>query len=312
MNRRDLFKLSGVTAAGVALGSTPLAGSEKTTPKLFTEKKGKRVVICGGGFGGLTVAKYLREFNNKLDVIVIDKKSHFISCPYSNTWLGEGENIGMEELTFDYSHPASKYGYRVLNGTTVIDIDRKKQTVRTNLGAIDYDYLVLAPGIDYDYSRITKSKEKAQEIQQNCPPALMPFGDHLALKKELKNFKGGNFIISIPSGVYRCPPAPYERACMVAYYFKKHNIKGKVVVLDPRSKPATKAEGFLHTFKTLYKDIIQYVPDVSIKDVDTKNKVLYCESFSKETYTIEKRKFYYQTANIIPENRANSLIDLAK
>lgn len=310
ISRRDLFKLSSVTVAATALGSSNLEAKEVTPEKIFRERSGTRVVVAGGGFGGLTVAKYLRKFNSTLDVIVIDKKDLFLSCPFSNVWLGEADDVSLEDLSFSYSKPANKHGYRFFQGT-ITGIDRKRKLVTTNSGTLSYDYLVLAPGIDYDYSKITKDKTKAEAIKQNCPPALMPVGEHLALKEELKNFQGGNFIITVPSGKYRCPPAPYERACMVAYYLEKHKIDGKVILLDPRSKPGAKAAGFLHTFNTLYPNTIEYVPNVSIKDVDVKKKKIVVKKFNKKTMELVEKTFDYESANIIPENRANRLIDLA-
>ncbi len=310
ITRRDLFKLSGVAVAGVALGGNRLEAKEAQPKKIFTKQENTRVVVCGGGFGGLTVAKYLRQFNPQLEVIVIDKKDLFVSCPYSNVWLGGVQGVSFEDLCRSYVRPANKHGYSFLQGT-ITAIYRQKKSVVTDQGEIGYDYLVLAPGIEYDYSKITQDAQKQKALQQACPPALMPAGDHLALKKEIENFQGGNFIITVPSGKYRCPPAPYERACMVAYYFKKHKKDGKVVILDPREKPGAKPEGFLHSFKTLYPEIIEYVPNVSIKDVDLEKKEIITESFNKTTLAMEEQKFAYTFANIIPENRANSLIDLA-
>ena len=75
------------------------------------------------------------------------------------------------------------------------------------------------------------------------------------------------FLLTVPTGNYRCLPAPYERACLIGDYFKKNKIKGKIVLLDPGEKPfAPKAPGFLAAFSELYKDYhrLQAVDDDQI------------------------------------------------
>jgi len=132
--------------------------------------------------------------------------------------------------------------------------------------------LILATGIEYDYSKMFKEKAKAKKVYTLYPPAMQMGSEHLLLKMKVNQFKGGNFIINVPSEAYRCPPAPYERACMIAYYFKMNKIKGKVVLIDPREKPGAKPEGYLSTFKELYKDYIEYMPTTEIKDIDFEKK----------------------------------------
>jgi len=94
-------------------------------------------------------------------------------------------------------------------------------------------------------------------------------------KKRIENFKDGTFVITVPKGTYRSPPAPYERACLVANYFQKNNIKGKVAVINPREKPTTKAKGFLNAFNTLYKNTVEYRPMSNIKNIDFGEKRIF-------------------------------------
>jgi NADPH-dependent 2,4-dienoyl-CoA reductase/sulfur reductase-like enzyme len=300
MTRRDLLKVS-----SFALASLVVAKADGTLN--IKKSDNKRVVICGAGFGGLTMAKYLKKFNPELEVVLIDKKDVFVSCPYSNVWLGEADDIGLEDLTRDYFEVANKYDYSFVSAT-ILEVDRKNKKVVTDSFEIEYDYVVMALGIEYDYSELFSDKEKANRCLRECPPALMPVGEHIAIKRELKNFKGGNFIITVPSGTYRCPPAPYERACMVAYYLKKNNIDGKVLVYDTRLRPAAKPDGFLDTFKTLYKDIIEYHPSSELKDVDFDKKEIIVSSFDKKELDYVTKRVPYTVANIIPKNKAHHLI----
>ncbi len=69
---------------------------------------------------------------------------------------------------------------------------------------------------------------------------------------------GGTFVMVIPANPFRCPPGPYERAAMVAHYFKQHKPKSKILLLD--SKDAFSKQGlFLQGYKALYGDMIEWV-----------------------------------------------------
>ncbi len=312
MTRRDLLKGLTVVAASSALPLSLQASQpqENGRKKHIDSSKKTRVIVCGGGFGGLTVAKYLKETNPALEVLLIEQNRTFVSCPYSNVWLGGVDNLTLEDLSFDYLSASIKYGYDFIH-EVIVDIDKKAQTVTTNNTTYAYDYLVLSPGIDYDYSKLFADTQTAKKVYTHYPPAMKSGSEHLRLKKAIENFKGGNFIITVPSATYRCPPAPYERACMIAHYFKTHGIKGKVVLLDPREKPATKAKGFLESFNTLYKEYIDYIPTAEIKGIDLEKKVLKIETFDKKNLDYTAKGIPFSYANIIPNMKPAKLIDIA-
>ena len=300
MRRRDILKF------GLLASSTQLFA--KSLP--LDTKKRQRVIVCGGGFGGLTTAKYLKIFNPDLEVMLIEKNSHFISCPYSNLWLGGISGITLRDLSFNYLSSSAKFGYQFIN-ETIVDIDKENKKVQTHKKSYHYDYLVLSTGIEYDYTKLFSDKEKAKKTYTLYPPAMKAGSEHLLLKKKVEEFKGGNFIINVPSGTYRCPPAPYERACMIAYYFKTNNIKAKVILIDPREKPGAKPKGFLSSFNELYEDHIEYLPTTEIKDIDFKKKVLSVESFDKSTLEYIPQNISFEDANIIPHMKPSFLIEKA-
>ncbi len=310
MTRRDILKLSAAAAAVAPTLSFAASESGKRKTADIDRSSKQRVIVCGGGFGGLTTAKYIKEFYPEAEVMLIEKNSHFTSCPYSNLWLGGIEGTSLQELSYSYLQAANNFGYRFVN-ETVTAIDKKAQTVTTDGQTYAYDRLVLAGGIEYDYDKLFADKEIAKECYMHYPPAMKPGSEHLSLKNKVENFSGGNFIVTVPAGGYRCPPAPYERACMIANYFKKNGIKGKVLLLDPREKPGAKPEGFLYVFKHLYADYIEYMPMSEIKDIDAANKRLTIERFNKETYLYETRELPMDEGNIIPPMKAAKLVELA-
>jgi NADH dehydrogenase FAD-containing subunit len=320
ISRRDVLKTTTVLGASSVLagcgvstnGSIKTPKSKDTTKqdKILPKSKGNRVVIVGAGFGGLSVAKYVKIHNKDAEVVLLEKRDSFMSCPYSNLYLGDIEGVTLDKLIFDYNRPATKYGYRFIH-TEVTDIDRDTQTVTTTKGIVDYDILVLAPGIEYNYEAQFKewSKEKINDVYLSCPPALIPGSEHLALKRELDNLKGGNVVLTVPNGKYRCPPAPYERACMMAEHIKKNNIDAKVIILDTLSKPKTKAAAFNEAYTEVYGDIIEFRGNSNIKDIDTKNKkIIYQRYANEEDLDGKEESLEYSVFNFIPTNKANSII----
>lgn len=318
--RRDAIKMGavGVVSAAIAGGLSGCSKAEASPSKEqgSAKKLGKHtVVIIGGGFGGLTVANNLKKKNKNLDVLVIEKRDTFMSCPVSNTYLGKLDGINLGTFVFDYAQPIEKYGYKMCQ-SEVLGIDRKNKTVTTAKGIIGYDILVLSPGIAYSYETQfpTWSKEKIEEAQRTAPAALIPGSEHVALERMLSNMDDGDVVITVPNGKFRCPPAPFERACMIAAYMEKEDIQGKVIILNPKEKFA-KYGAFMESFKDLYKDRIVYVPNAKIDDVDLKNKVIsYTQEIEDdfETKKVIKKSIRYEVLNLMPTNKANPVIEMAE
>lgn len=325
MERRDLFKITGLGIAAAA--TTTLTGctsSQNTqTPKmseteqkpLLSNSKGKRVVIIGGGFGGLTAAKYIRKQDKSIEVIVLEKRDIFMSCPFSNSLLGGLEDVSLDTLTHDLYSGASAHGYELIQ-STVTNIDRKSKTVYTNLGSINYDILLLSPGIAYDYKSQfpTWSDKKIREVQQKAPAALMAGSEHLALKRMLEDMDEGNIIITKPNGKYRCPPAPFERASMVANYMKKEEIEGKVIILNA-NEGVSKGAAFKESWKDLYGDKLEHRENCTITDVDFDKGIISYDQIvgvdKDEEDIVEKKTEKFAVLNLIPQNKANPVVQMA-
>ncbi len=278
MNRRDMLKLAGVTVvaasvSGYASDKTNLLSDVKVvgSPAEFPKNgNGARVVVVGGGWSGLSVAKRLKQYVPDSDVVLVEQRTTFISCPISNLWLVGG--VKLEFLTHSFLDAANNNGYTYFNAS-VFDVNRKERKVYTNNGYIDYDYLVLAPGIDYDYSRWTKGDTALEyELRTKYPPGYMSHSEHATIKEKIENFEEGNFILTTPGANYRCLPAPYERTCLIADYMKKNDIKGKVILMDENPDITIKKHGFHSAFNEMYKDYITYMPDTKIESFDLKNK----------------------------------------
>lgn len=313
MKRRDLFKLAGVAAA-VAVAPTSTLIADTKIKATQNRRSGKTVLIIGAGFGGLTVAKELRKKDKSIEVTIIEKKDIFMSCPFSNSYLGGLDDVNLDTLTHDYYSASTKHGYSFVQAE-VTEIDRKKRHVTTTNGDFTYDILVLSPGIAYDWKKQfpTWSKEKVADVAHSCPAALMPGSEHLALKRQLENMDDGNVIIIPPAeGKYRCPPAPFERTSMIANYMKNEGIKGKVIVLDTRDGKFSKGAAFKESWNDIFPDIIEYKGLTEIIDVDTKAKVVtYKEYKNAKDYDGVTKTLKYEVCNLIPINKCSPVIKMA-
>ena len=294
-SKRKFLALSGITIAS-SLTTSLSASENKNTPKetaspkstkaSLPDTKKPRVVVLGGGWSGLSVAKTVTAFAPEADVILVERRQEFISCPVSNLWLVD--KVKLEYITHDYLQAARNYNYTFFNATA-IGLDKKNRLLKTSEGDIAFDYLVLSPGIDYDYSKWTTDTALITRLKQEYPPAFIPGSEHMTLKNKIHNFKGGNFILTVPGGNYRCLPAPYERACLIADFFKQKKIKAKVILLDENNAITIKKKGFSSAFETLYADYIEYVPNAAITEIDLDKKTV---STEMEDYTFEDAAFY--------------------
>jgi len=305
--RRDFIRISGAGAIAAASGIVA-PGCASANPKFphintmlqkasLPKPKGPRAVVVGGGWSGLTMAKYLKKENPKFDVVLIERRSMFMSCPISNLWLAD-----VVKLSFLHrSHlDAARLGNYTFFNATVLDVDRDARQVYTEEGVVDYDYLVLAPGIDYNYASIgVNDPDDRFKLQTWYPPGFKPGSEHISIKNKLDVFEGGVFLLTVPSGNYRCLPAPYERTCMLASVFKKNKIKGKVVLLDANPDITIKKEGFHAAFNKLYKGYVEYRPSSAVTSVDVEGKKVHTEF-----ETID-----FADAAIYPSVRASHLIE---
>ncbi len=310
-SRRNFLKVSGATAAsGVVAATGALAGqvawaaeaARMPTARVgnkadLPRPKGPRVVVVGGGWSGLTLAKYLRKENPGFDVVLIERRALFMSCPISNLWLAGVVNTDF--ITRSYLEAAKHGGYTFFNAT-VVDVDRTSRKVYTEQGYVDYDYLALAPGIDYNYASIgVTDPDEVFALKTTYPAGFIPGSEHLSLKNKLDEFEGGVFLLTVPAGNYRCLPGPYERACMVAAIFKKNKIKGKVVLLDANPDITIKKDGFHNAFDQLYKGIIEYHKSSEIESVNV----------AKREVRTKFDTFKFDDAAIYPRIRASMLIE---
>jgi sulfite dehydrogenase len=282
LSRRRLlgagFALSGLALAGCA--TAPDSG-----PSIG------RVVIVGGGFGGATAARYLKMWGGNVDVTMVERNANFVSCPISNLVLGGHKQ--MVDITRGYDG-LKALGVKVVQGeVTAIDAAGKKVRLAGG-GELPYDRLIVSPGIDFMTDAVGGLASALATDQVTHSWKAGP--QTVLLRKQLEAMPdGGVFAIAIPKVPYRCPPGPYERACMVASYFKAAKPKSKVLVLDANPEITSKKGLFEKAFKDHYAGIIEYRGNNELKSVDG------------TTARLEFDDVKANVLNVIPPQRAGDI-----
>jgi sulfide dehydrogenase [flavocytochrome c] flavoprotein chain len=258
IDRREFIKIA---AAGAATGALPGCAIQTTS----APKGPAKVVVIGAGYGGATTAKYLRVWsNNTIDVTVVDRNDKFVSCPMSNTVFAGMRT--MDDITRDYETLKSKYGVKFVIDE-VTGVDPVKRTVATAKGTIlNYDRLVIAPGVDFMYKEIEGASEKL--ANEKIPHAWKAGPQTLLLRKQMEAMPdGGVILVAMPKAPYRCPPGPYERVCLMAQYLKDNKPKSKIIMLDANEDVASKPKLFKQAWAK-YGPLIEYKPNAKVVKVN--------------------------------------------
>ena len=260
LRRRELLKAVGAAGAVGALSGAGLAGcatSSVGAPGVAVPASA-RVLVVGGGYGGATAAKYLRLLSGqRIDVVLVEPDAAFVSCPMSNLVLGGQRSLA--DLTVPYDTLARRHGVTLVRDR-VARIDPVQRVAVLASGArIRYDKMVLSPGVEM----IWDSVEGAQQANADgrVLQAWKAGPETAALRRQLEAMPdGGVFAIAIPEAPYRCPPGPYERACMVAAYFKAAKPRSKVLVLDANPDVTSKPALFKRAWAEQYAGMVEYRP----------------------------------------------------
>jgi len=281
---------------GCFAGATCLLG---LVPWVARSQAAARVVVIGGGVGGSTVAKYLATDATGIEVTLIEPKPRYTTCFFSNLYLAGLRSL--ESLTHGYETLAQRYGVNVVHDS-VTAIDLVGKTVALERGAkLPYDRVVLAPGIAFKYGTIEGYDETAT---QTMPHAWIAGPQTKLLRQQLESMEdGGVFVLVAPPDPFRCPPGPYERASLIAYYFKQYKPRAKILILDAKDSFFGQ-DVFQDGWNRHYPGMIEWLPGQftgGIQAVDVKGRLV---KTAGETFKAD-------VANVIPAQEAGQLAQQA-
>jgi sulfide dehydrogenase [flavocytochrome c] flavoprotein subunit len=304
MNRR---KFLGMTVSGLGLltlSSFPAFASddEFTSPIQFPVPTNTgitgHIVVLGGGMAGATVAKYLRLWGGTgVQVTLVEKSKTYTSNILSNTVLNGQRTVA--NLAYAYGTLVNHYGVKLVNKeVTSIGNTSIQFADGTTLG--NYDRLVIAPGVEFD---LMPGMSSLKEYDTLIPHAWKAGPQTTLLRNQLvKMTNGTDVVITIPKAPYRCPPGPYERACVIADWVKKNKSNSQVIVLDANPDILVEKENFNHAFTVTHAGVVDYRPGCTITNVDAANRVVtYAQGLTSATVGAG-------VLNPIPPQRAPQLL----
>jgi sulfide dehydrogenase [flavocytochrome c] flavoprotein chain len=283
-SRRDFLKVAGAAAL------LPLPALAQGT--------GPRVVVIGGGFAGASAARFMKKANPATSVTLVETSPTFTACPFSN-----GVIAGLRPLRaqqFNYEKLSEDGVTLVLQAATGVDAQARSVTLSggTNL---PYDRLVMAPGVDLRFDALPGYNARTADIM---PHAWKAGEQTLLLRSQLEAMEdGGTVVISAPANPFRCPPGPYERASLIAYYLKTKKPKSKLIILDAKDT-FSKQRLFQNAWKELYPDHIEWVSlskGGKVNEVDAATK----------TFKTDFSDHKADVANVIPPQRAAAIAQTA-
>ena len=255
----------------------------------FAAEAKRRVVVIGGGWGGATAAKYIRLGDSSIEVTLLEPNKEFISCPFSNLVLSGVESL--KNLTVPYDG-LRKRGVRIRHeAASAIEPDKKR--VRVGKDFLEYDRLVVSPGIDFQWDQV----EGLAQAKDSVLHAWKAGPQTVQLAKQLQSMNdGGVVVMTVPPVAYRCPPGPYERASLIAWYLQTRKPKSKLIVLDANKDIVSKPG----LFKAVFKDYsnLDYRPAQKVEKIDVG---------AKEVTTEPGDKVKYDVINLIPPQRAAAI-----
>ncbi|RWO45088.1 MAG: cytochrome C [Mesorhizobium sp.] len=254
------------------------------------------VIVVGGGFAGASCARALKWLDRDLAVTLIEPEAAYLACPFSNAVIAGLR--GIEAQTFSYD----KFGDIALIRKRAVAVDAERRRVRLEDGTdIDYDRLVLAPGVDLRFDALPGYDEAAAAIM---PHAWKAGAQTLLLRDQLAAMPdGGVVILAAPANPFRCPPGPYERASLIAHYLKTSKPRSKLIILDAKDA-FSKQRLFEAAWQELYPGLIEWVPLSSggrVTEVDPATKTLVTEFGDHKA----------DVANVIPPQRAGAIAQSA-
>lgn len=285
-----------VTRRKAVLGITAAAALAR--PSILRAQASGRVVVVGGGFGGAACARALKRAQDDLHVILIEPNAVFTACPFSNAAIAGLREI--EAQQFGYDKIAADGVTLIAQAVTMIEPERRSVMTADGV-ALPYDRLVLSPGIDFHLEALPGYDGAAA---QTMPHAWKAGAQTLLLRRQLEAMAdGGTVAIAIPANPSRCPPAPYERASLIAHYLKTRKPRSKVLILDAKDS-FSQQRLFERAWKELYGDMIERI------GLSQGGRVT---SVDPATMTIvtEFGNYTPDVANVIPPQRAGSIAGIA-
>jgi NADPH-dependent 2,4-dienoyl-CoA reductase/sulfur reductase-like enzyme len=227
--------------------------------------------VIGGGMAGLAADKYLRRWGGTgVQVTLVERNTSYTSNILSNLVLTGQRSLS--SLVYGYAAIRQNYGVDVRLGDVVRIDPISRQITLADRSVLAYDRLIVAPGVEFDVLPGLESAAARNRVMH----AWQAGPQTATLRNQLVAMpRGGTFVMTIPASPYRCPPGPYERACVVADWLKRNKPGSKVIVLDANASVQAERHTFETAFAGLFAGVISYVPNAPVTSIDaTQSRIM--------------------------------------
>lgn len=283
--------MTGISRRTVLAGAAALAA-----PRIASAQSAPKIAVVGGGFGGATAARFLAL--SGLQVTLVEREARFIACPLSNAVLAGLRAI--DRQVFDYSGLAKAGVTLVSAEATGCDAAARRLTLADG-NSLAFDRLILAPGVDIAWNAL---RGYGPEAAETLPHAWKAGAQTSLLARQLAAMDdGGTVLMSVPANPYRCPPGPYERASLIAWYLKQHKPRSKLIILDAKDT-FSKQRLFLEAWASLYPGLIEWVGQ-------SKGGTVTAVEPGSRTLITEFGRHQGSVVNVIPPQRAGRIAEIA-
>ena len=285
LSRRQLL----TAAAGAATALLPRP--------MLAQNAQPRIVVIGGGFAGATAARFLKREDPRLAVTLVEPNPIFAACPFSNEVIAGFRD--MRAQLFGYEHIARDGVVIVHQAATAVDGAARIVTLG-NGTKLAYDRLVVAPGSDPRFDALPGYDEAAAE---RMPHAWKAGAQTALLRRQLEAMEdGGTVVMALPALPYRCPPASYERASLIAYYLKAKKPRSKLIVLDAKDTFSMQ-----RLFENAWAELYPNLEWVSVSSGGNPTGV----DAAAMTVSSDFDTYKADVANVIPPQKAGRIAEIA-
>ena len=239
----------------------------------------KRVLILGGGAGGLLVAYRLwRELKrDEAQITVVDRSSRHVFLP-SLPWVATGYRT-LDDVSVELKALEARRGIKFVNAT-VMEVKAGDRTVVTDKGKLEYDLLVVALGAEPNYNAVPG-------LENTLAPWTPERAE--ALRNALARMRQGTVITGFVNPPFPCPPAPYEIAAQVSVALKPRvNGKARVKVVVPEPKPLYAISPSISDaiLESLERADVEFIGGVTYDSIDTRSRTIITSTGERIKYDI--------------------------
>jgi sulfide:quinone oxidoreductase len=186
---------------------------------------GKSVVVIGGGFGGAAAAIKARTLLESEHTVTLVDRNREVNLCGMNPMLIAGQRD--PRRTTRSLGVLGNRGINVVNAQ-VDEIDFANHVLKTGDGGIGYDYLVIAAGAEYDWDMTPGARDAY---------SFYDIASARRLRRRLSRMRRGHVSIGVAATPYKCPPAPFETAMILDWFFRLQGIRQDVEISVSTPEP---------------------------------------------------------------------------